>query len=171
LKAAILRLRAELSTAQADLAAAKSASPTRAELEQQLREHVQSLIDGGRPRLNIDNGRLVVSYPDQVLFSGSGVYSAPSGSASKLFAALDPDRFYDYLAQWLNDIPEGLTQQERDLRIAQLQQHILRLEQQEESLVEQAFSSGVTVERVFRSGWATLGIEPNTREVLQEAAE
>src|SRR5262249_15841015 len=97
LKSAINRLRDDLDTAQRDLAAAKAATPTRAELEQQLREHVQSLIDDGRPQLRIDKGKLLVTYPDVTQFSSTGVFSAPSGSASRLFAALDPDRLYDYL--------------------------------------------------------------------------
>jgi hypothetical protein len=169
IKAAIMRVRAELGTAHADLASAKTTTPTRAELEQQLKKHVQSLVTAGRPSLNIDNGRLVVTYPDQVMFSGSGVYSAPSGSASKLFAAIDPDRMYDYLSQWLEDIPAGLTAAERELRVAQLEQHIRRLEQQEECLIEMAQAQGVDVPRIFRSGWSLLLIEADTQQQLQAA--
>jgi hypothetical protein len=172
IKAAITRVRADIGTAQRDLAAAKAAPPTKAEIEKQLSDAVQQLMNEGCPRWTLDsNNRVQIFWPDTTAFSSTGTYSAPSGGASKLLAYLFPDAVFAALSRGLDQWPAGVPAAERELRVAQLEQHIRYLEYQEESLVEQAQAQGIDVHRIWRNGWAVLGIEPDVREELQQAAE
>jgi hypothetical protein len=171
-KAAITRVRADIGEAQRDLAAAKTAPPTRAEIEKQLSDAVQQLMNEGCPRWTLDsNNRVQIFWPDTSQFSSTGNYSAPSGGASRLLAYLFPDAMFAALSRGLDQWPAGVSVAERKLRVAELEQHIRNLEYQEESLVEQAHAQGIDAHRIWRTGWAVLGIEADVREELQMAAE
>jgi hypothetical protein len=171
-KAAVLRIRAELAEAHNNLATAKAAPPTRQEIEKQLSDHIQQLMNQGVPRWTLDaDGKVIINWPDTTQFSSTGTYSAPSGGASKLLCYLFPDQCFAALSRGLEDWPQGVSAAERDLRVAQLEQHIRNLEYQEESLIEQAQAQGIDAHRIWRSGWAVLGVEPDVREELQQAAE
>jgi hypothetical protein len=170
LQDAILRVRSELGTAQTELAQVKAAPPTRAEIEQQLIDHIQQLKNQGVPRWTLDsNNKVIVHWPDTSEFSVTGTFPAPSGGASRLLCHLFPDAMFAALTDGLDQWPEGLTAGERERRTQQLEHRILHLELSEEQLVDQAFASGVTVDRVWRSGWSVLGIEPDKMMEAQAA--
>jgi hypothetical protein len=168
LQAAIDRVRNELSKAQSALASVKAAVSTRAEIEQQLHDYINSLREHG-PHWTLEGNKVVVHSPDMTQFSGTGVFSAPSGSAIKLFAALLPDQLYAALTSGLDQWPEGLTTAERERRTQELEQQIRNLEHQEEHLITQALAQGLAVQRIYRNGWATLGLAPQRPQM--EAAE
>jgi hypothetical protein len=112
-----------------------------------------------------------ISWPDTSQFSVTGTFPAPSGGASKLLAYLFPDAMFAALTRGLDQWPEGVSAAARELRVAELEQHIRTLEYQEESLIEQAQAQGIEVHRIWRTGWSLLGVEPDRREELAQAAE
>jgi hypothetical protein len=169
LQDAIVRVRQELSTAQAELAQVKATPPTKIEITQQITDQINALREYA-PRWTLDaNNKLVIAWPDTPQFSATGTFNAPSGSASKLLAWMFPDQLFALLTDGIDAWPEGLSASERQRRIQELEHRIRNLEHQEEDLIEAAEKQGIEVPRVWRSGWATLSIEPGQAEVLAAA--
>jgi hypothetical protein len=86
---ALLRLRYEISTAQGELRRVRAAPPPASEIKAALVAEVDRMASDGAPRIAIDGGRVTIHWPDLQMYAVPGAaLSAPSGSASKLLAAL-----------------------------------------------------------------------------------
>jgi hypothetical protein len=122
-------------------------------------------------RVNVADGK--ITWPDKMQYAAPGAgLSAPSGSVGKLLAWLFKDAFLDALTVGIDQVTGGLSASERGERVTEIEEHLLRLEYQEESLIEQALASGIEVQRRYdASGFALLGIELPSHRMVMEAAE
>jgi hypothetical protein len=91
---ALIRLRREINIAQGELRQVKTAPPPASEIKAALVAEVDRMAGDGRPSWRIDDGgRVVVHWPDvQPYAAPGGALSAPSGSASRMLAALFGDQ-------------------------------------------------------------------------------
>src|SRR5262249_5551291 len=141
---AIERTRTEIYRLRSELHAAQSAPPPADEVRAALRAHVETLARSGKPGVRFaPDCKLDLFAADvtQVAAPG-GAFTAPSGSASKLFAAFFPERYLELLSEGLaNGYSGGLPMAERPGRIAELEEQIWLREVEEESLIEQAHSA------------------------------
>jgi hypothetical protein len=174
LKAAILRTRDEISAAQSELAAVKRALGTIEELGVELLMQLSRKAAAGRPRINVNAGKMSIGWPDVINLAPKGTaLSAPMGSCSDMLCWLHEQEIAKKLvADLIAALPEGggITEAERTARIAEIEAAIARLEHEEEALIEQALAAGIEVHRrVNASPWALLGIAPGSVEVLQAA--
>jgi hypothetical protein len=177
---AILRVRSEIKQARGDLYQLKAAPLPRAEIEQQIRAHVQQLVRDGTPRLDLRGGAVKVYWPDKAGFSATG--SAPAGAASALFAWLFPQQVYEMLIGGVDEtIVGGVSSADRISVGAEIEASIRTLGHQEESLIVAALAAGIEVHRRYdASPFALLGVEsvdevpvieePETEQIT-EAAE
>jgi hypothetical protein len=148
--------------------------PTKDAIKQQVKDEVQRLLLAGTPRITVNPDspdRIKIEWADNNPFTPN---AAPAGSAAKLLAFLFPTQMYAALLSGIEGLPDGISAAERAERKAKLEQRLLALEREEESLIEQALSAGlVGVERrPTASGWAILGLEPLPPDApVAEAAE
>ncbi len=90
---AILRLRHEIGMARGELQQIKTAPPPAAEIKAALVAEVDRMAAEGKPRVSIDGGRIAIHWPDVQPYAVSGAaLAAPSGSGSKMLAALFGDQ-------------------------------------------------------------------------------
>jgi hypothetical protein len=152
-----------------------AAPPSREEIETALRAEVQRLITLGTPSVSLGEGGKITTYwPDAPVLGGvkGQPVSAPSGSASALLAAMFPDAMFRMLTQGLDALEGGISARARVGIVAELEDKIANLENEEESLVEQALAAGLEVfRRSNASGWALLGIARPAVQQQMEAAE
>jgi Semialdehyde dehydrogenase, NAD binding domain len=100
-----------------------------------------------------------------------GALAAPSGSASKMLAALFPEQIKNLLLTGVEDVAGGIPSAERPQRIRDAEARILALEICEERLVCEALDAGLEVHRrIDANPWAILFAEP-PEAVRAEAAE
>jgi hypothetical protein len=176
LKAAILRTRDEISAAQGELRALRNAAGTLEELGVQVLREVERKAARGRPRLNVNAGKVSISWCDMIAFAPRDtVIGAPQGAASDLLCWLFEQQIMQKLfADLIAAQPEGggISEAERTARIAETEAAIAHLEHTEEALIEQALAAGIEVHRrPSASPWALLGIAPGAAEEVMEAAE
>jgi hypothetical protein len=127
----------------------------------------------GRPSWRIDDGgRVVVHWPDVQPYAAPGeAMSAPSGSASKMLAALFGDQLKKLLTAGVDEVKGGVASTERPKRVREIEARILALEIGEERLVMAALEEGVEVHRrIDASPWAILYADEEAA-VRAEAAE
>jgi hypothetical protein len=155
---AILRLRRDIAVAQGELRRVQTAPPPASEIRAVLVAEVDRMADEGRPHVAVDGGRVRVQWPDVMLYAGSGAaLSAPSGSASKMLAALFPAELKKLLAAGVGDVPGAVASAERPRLVRELEARVLALEVAEEKLVCEALDAGLDVHRrVDASPWAIL---------------
>jgi hypothetical protein len=91
---AIIRIRSEISSVRTELASLAAAAPTRAECEAAIHSFVARLASEGRPVFRAEAGKINITLPDEQLYAlpGQGLM-APSLSASRLLAAMNPEAF------------------------------------------------------------------------------
>jgi hypothetical protein len=113
-----------------------------------------------------------VHWPDvQPYAAPGGALSAPSGSASRMLAALFGDQLKKLLVGSVDDIKGAILSAERPKRVREVEAHILALEVAEERLVMAALEEGVEVHRrIDASPWAILYADEE-EAALAEAAE
>jgi hypothetical protein len=160
---AILRTRGEISQVQGYLIGVKSVPPTADEIKAAVVAEVNKLAKEGTPTFSFDGGKVKINWPDVQLYGppNQGL-AAPSGSASKEFCWLFPDKVIAKLSAEAEARGGDLSAAERRERIAQLEVRLAELEHEDESLVEQAIAAGVEVHRrTAASAYALLGIELN----------
>jgi hypothetical protein len=171
---AILRTRGEIARKQQELVAIKSAPWPASETRAWLRAEIARLAKNG-PRLAFgSDGRPEIVSPDIMQFTAPGVgLTAPSGSALRLMASLFPDQLLQCLEQQIIDAPGAVAVADRPARIREIEQQILKLEYEEESLLVQAQAAGLEVHRRPQaSAHAILGLRsPILPPPLLEAAE
>ena len=173
LSAALLRVRGEIGAAKGELAMVLAAPPPMNEIRQQVRDLVGKLAHEGKPRISVEGGKVEIMLPDVTQFAGAGqVFSAPSGSASRLWAAINPDGFYDWIMSTVGAVEGGISAEKRASREAELKARIRALEHEEESLVTAALDSGIEVHRRWdASPLAMLGVTDEPLGALAVAAE
>ena len=176
LKAAILRTRNEISVAQSELRALRNAIGTLEELGVQVLREVERKAARGRPRVNVNAGKVSIAWPDVItLGPRDQVIGAPQAAASDMLCWLHEQEIAkklvtDLVAQL--PVGGGISEAERIARIAETEPAIARLENEEEALIEQATAAGIEVHRrVNASPWALLGIAPGAAEEVLQAAE
>ena len=176
LKAAILRTRNEISVAQSELRALRNAIGTLEELGVQVLREVERKAARGRPRVNVNAGKVSIAWPDVItLGPRDQVIGAPQAAASDMLCWLHEQEIAkklvtDLVAQL--PVGGGISEAERTARIAETEPAIARLENEEEALIEQALAAGIEVHRrVNASPWALLGIAPGAAEEVLQAAE
>ena len=176
LKAAILRTRNEISVAQSELRALRNAIGTLEELGVQVLREVERKAARGRPRVNVNAGKVSIAWPDVItLGPRDQVIGAPQAAASDMLCWLHEQEIAkklvtDLVAQL--PVGGGISEAERTARIAETEPAIARLENEEEALIEQATAAGIEVHRrVNASPWALLGIAPGAAEEVLQAAE
>jgi hypothetical protein len=170
---ALIRLRREINIAQGELRQVKTAPPPASEIKAALVAEVDRMAGDGRPSWRIDDGgRVVVHWPDvQPYAAPGGALSAPSGSASRMLAALFGDQLKKLLVGSVDDIKGAILSAERPKRVREVEAHILALEVAEERLVMAALEEGVEVHRrIDASPWAILYADEE-EAALAEAAE
>jgi hypothetical protein len=173
---AILRTRAAIRAAQAALLAVKDAPLPPDEIKRALTAAIDRMAAEGGPQLDLVGGKVVIRWPDVSEFAGANAaFAAPSGGASKLMAWLWRDRLIEALTSGIDEITGGVPAAARAGRIAEMEAEVLRLERDEESLVEMALAAGLEVHRRYgASPLALLGIEVMSavdEAVPAEAAE
>ena len=169
---AVLRVRGEIMRVRAELIALKEAPLPASEVKARVIGEIDRLANQGCPRLDLREGKVKVHWPDVVEFAGPGqVFSAPSGSASKLACWLFRDQLIERLTAGLDH--DGIPAAERGPRERDLRAAMLQLELEEESLVVQALAAGLECHRRFdTSPFALLGLVPfDLQPLLAEAAE
>lgn len=161
LKDAILRLRNAITTAQGEINRLRMSPLPPADIKSAIVAHIEKMAAQGQPRLDVENGKVQISFPDEIMFSAPGaVRSAPCGSATQLVAWLFKDRLIDALTNGVDQIKGGVSQVERDRRSAELNAQLRRLEHEEEALVLQALEAGLECHRrVMASPFALLGLD------------
>jgi len=141
-------VRQQIMRKQQELISLRSAPWPAGEQRDWLRAEIARLQKNG-PRLVFgSDGRPEIISPDITQFTAPGVaLTAPSGSALRLMAALFPDELLRCLEQQIIEVPSAVPFAVRPERIAEIEQQILRLEFEEESLIEQALAQGLEVHR------------------------
>jgi hypothetical protein len=125
----------------------------------------------------ITGPKIDVHLPDVVLYGqGGGGLAAPSGSVSRIIAAIDPEGSFRRIMAAVPETGEGISAADRARREREIAAEILRLEHVEEALVVRALAAGLEVHRrPDASGWALLGLTATARPVeappMAEAAE
>jgi hypothetical protein len=169
---AIRRVRGQIGSAQGELAAVRRAPPSAEEVREVVRSEIAARGQRGMPRLMVEGGGEVsVHWPDEVRIHAAGqALSAPAGSASALLCALFGPLIEQFL---LFDVQEGgISADERANAIKQLEEQIVQLQHQEESLIVMAHQQGVEAFRNPMSCWAMLSLSPGPpAPVVLEAAE
>jgi hypothetical protein len=171
---AIVRTRREIAAAQHEVRAVRALPPSREELINQLIDEIAGMAAAGKPRFDLRDGKLRVHWPDVVSLAPKGtVVSAPSGSSSRLLCWLMGEEVIKRLGhELLDNLPDGISAEERKTRIAECEASIMRLEHEEESLIEQALDAGIEVHRrVTASAYAMLSIEADAEVPVLQAAE
>jgi hypothetical protein len=175
---AILRTRTEIAVASSELAAVRHASGTLEELGIQIIEEIERKAARGKPRVSVNASKLSVHWSDVVSFAPKGtVISAPMGSGSDMMCWLFQKEIAqklvaDLLAQHQESGGPGISEEERSERTKELEARVMRLEHEEECLIDQALAQGVEVHRrTGASPWALLGIAPGAAEEVLQAAE
>jgi hypothetical protein len=176
LKQAILRTRNEISAAQSELRALRNATGTLEELGVQVLREIEAKAARGRPRVNVNAGKVSIAWPDVINLAPKGTaLSAPMGSCSDILCWLhEPEIARKLIIDLVAALPEGggISEAGRTARIAEIEADIARLENEEEALIEQALAAGIEVHRrVNASPWALLGIAPGAAEEVLQAAE
>jgi hypothetical protein len=168
---ALLRLRYEIGTAQGGLAQVRTAPPPASEIRAALAAEVDRMAGGGAPRVVIDAGRVSIYWPDVMMYATPGAaLSAPSGSASKMLAALFPEQLKKLLTAGIVDVKGGIPSAERPRLIREAEARIFALEVAEERLVIAALDAGLEVHRrIDASPWAILNADAEVAHA--EAAE
>jgi hypothetical protein len=162
---ALLRIRAEISNVDTELARTKSAPPSRDEIVQTLRDEVQRKINAGTPRVIVDAGAVKVEWPDDSRFA----QYAAGGSASNLWCWLNPDSVFKQLMSGIEGV-DGLSKPEREAKLAELAARKVQLELQEEAAVVLAQAEGHEVHRrAAASPLAILGLMPASAPQVQAA--
>jgi hypothetical protein len=171
LKDAILRLRREIANANSELSALRTAPLPPADIKAEISRQIAAMADQGRPVLRLDGGSVEVAWPDVAQFANPGQpMAAPNGGASKLLCWLFQDQITAALTNGVDDVVGGISTAEREARTAELNDEILRLEHEEESLIVQALDAGLDVHRRYQaSPFALLGLEVETQAALQAA--
>jgi len=170
---AIMRLRGEIGRVRAELVRLKEAPLPPDEIKIALTAEIDRLASEGRPRINLNGGRVKVAWPDVMEFAAPNTaFSAPNGSASRLLAWLFRDRLVEAVTAGLDGLA-GVPSAERPGLERELRRSLLELELAEESLVVQAIAAGLEVHRRFdTSPHALLGLMPfdmRPQPVLQAA--
>jgi hypothetical protein len=116
------------------------------------------MADGGAPHVAVALGKVTIHWPDvQPYAVPGGVLSAPSGSASRLLAALFGDQLKDLLTAGITDLGGAIPSADRPRLIREAEARILALEIGEERLVCEALDQGLEVHRrIDASPWAIL---------------
>jgi hypothetical protein len=178
LPTAILRVRREISVAQGELRAARAAPGDLEELGVEVLMEIERKAQRGRPRVNINAGKVSINWPDTVaLGPRNTVIGAPQGAASDQLCWLFQKEVSQKLVADLVDQQReggstGITESERAARIVEIEHDIARLEHMEECLIEQAIDAGLEVHRrVNASPWALLSIEAGAEVPVMVAAE
>jgi hypothetical protein len=173
---AILRTRNEITAAQSELRALRNAAGTLEELGVQVLREVERKAARGRPRVNVNAGKVSIAWPDVItLGPRDQVIGAPQAAASDMLCWLHEQEIAKKLfADLVTALPEGggLSEAERSARLAETEAAIARREHEEEALIEAAIAQGIEVHRrTGASPWALLGIAPGAAEGVLEAAE
>jgi hypothetical protein len=168
---AILRLRHEIGIARGELQRIKTAPPPAGEIRAAIEADVDRMAAEGQPNVVVDAGRVRVIWPDVMLYAVPGqAMSAPSGSASRMLAALFGDQLKLMLTAGIVDAPGAIPSGDRPGLIRDAEARIFALEIGEERLVVAALESGLEVHRrIDASPWAILYAAAD--EVHAEAAE
>jgi hypothetical protein len=169
---ALLRLRHEISIAQGEGRRVQVAPLPASEVRAALVAEVDRMARDGAPHISVDAGRVVVHWPDVQLYAAPGAgLSAPSGSASRLLAALFGDQLKDLLTAGITDLRDAIPSADRPRLIRDAEARIFALEIAEERLVITALEHGVEVHRrIDASPWAILysGAEEAVQAVAAE---
>ncbi len=171
---ALLRVRREINVVQGELRRVKTAPPPAVEIKAALVAEVDRMAAEGKPHVSIDGGgRVVVHWPDVQPYAVSGAaLAAPSGSASKMLAALFGDQLKKLLTAGVDDVKGAIPSAERPKRVREIEARILALEVAEERLVVAALDEGLEVHRrIDASPWAILYADEEAAHAHAEAAE
>jgi hypothetical protein len=169
---ALVRLRHEINIAQGELLRVKTAPPPSSEIKAALVAEVDRMAAEGRPRVSVDGGKVALHWPDVQPYAVPGAaLSAPSGSASRMLAALFPEQLKKLLTAGIVDVKGGIPSAERPRLIREVEARIFALEVAEERLVMAALEAGLEVHRrIDASPWAILYADEEAA-VPAEAAE
>ncbi len=168
---ALLRVRDEIRSTQAELMMVRAAPLPADEIKAQLAAEVERLAREARPSIRVEGGKVALHWPDVQLYAGPNqAFTAPSGSASKLLCALFPDQLEKLLTAGVADVPGAISSADRPGRMRDLEARIYGLEIAEERLVMMALDAGLEVQRrPEASPWAVLTTTED--QALAEAAE
>jgi hypothetical protein len=168
---ALMRLRHEINIAQGELQRLRAAPPPASEIKAAIAAEVDRMAGDGTPHVTVAAGKVTVHWPDQQLYASPGsALSAPSGSASKLLAALFPEQLKRLLTAGIVDTKGAIASADRPRLIRDAEARILGLEIGEERLVMAALDAGLEVHRrIDSSPWAILFA--GDAEAVAEAAE
>jgi hypothetical protein len=119
------------------------------ELHEDAEEQVRALALRGRPRVSVDNGKLVIRHVDDGWTGGVAM------DAAAFAAWLNPEAMMDKLREQIDEMRAAQLKRnvlvmrvsERDERLASIDKHILEVERQEEWLIERAADFNMVVER------------------------
>jgi hypothetical protein len=170
-KDALLRVRRDIAGIKHELAQVAAAPLPPDEIKAEIVRQVEALAAQGRPRLNLENGKVALSFPDMPAF-GTGALTTPSGAVSQWLCWLFGDLVVERLCVGVDGIENGLRQEERETRSVELETKLLKLEHEEEALVVLALSERLEVHRrLGASVMALLGLEAAPEPVSVQAAE
>jgi hypothetical protein len=165
LEAALERLRGDLFETRAELFRLRGAPLPAADIKARLTAEVDRMMR--QPQLDIGNGKVKVQWPDVSEFA----LHPGNGSVSGMLIWLFRDIILERLTGGIDDaVPDGagIPLTERGPREAALLIQILRIERQEEALVEQILAAGRAVMRrrdvdpmaLLGIGWPTPDVQP-----------
>jgi hypothetical protein len=170
LQQAITRVRAAIDIAQREVRTVRSAPLPAATIASSIRDQIRELAAAGMPHVTIGGGDMPprIEWPDGPQL---GALGAASLGATKLFAAMFPERLEEVLLVGVDGI-QGIDPADRAERLERLGADVLQLEHEEEALVQLALAKGLdgVGRRGDTSGWVLLGVEPIPLADLATAA-
>jgi hypothetical protein len=156
---ALMRLRAEIANATAQLATAKDAPLPKEDVQLRANNYVAELAKRGQPKVNRKG---------DVSWESTWASSPPSMRAIETMAWLFPERFAQRLEDLIDGLPDPdlvLNAADRRKCIRELEQTIEKLERDEEAAVAMCIADGVDVlRRANASPLAVLGVAIVKRE-------
>lgn len=165
------RLYREATLTRHEMSRIAAAPQPLADIENQITAEVDRMANAGRPTIDVNNGRTIISWPDVATHAPG----APAGAASAMFAWLFGDALRETLIAAAHDAVgdrEGIPVAERPALIAKLQAEHDRHEIAVEAAIEAARADGVIVpRRGAPSPMALLQIVYRGYAVTAEAAE
>jgi len=147
-ESALLRVRRDIAGIKNELARIAAAPLPPQQIRAEIERQVEALAAQGRPRLDLEGGKVGLTFADQPAFANAGAaLTAPSGSATRWLCWLFQDEIVRRLTVGVDGIENGLTREERETRTAELQRHMLAREHEEEALIVRALALGLDVHR------------------------
>jgi hypothetical protein len=148
IKDSLLRVRSEIANVKGEIIRTQRAPLPAADIKREVERRVKELAERGRPILNLDDGKVGLTFADMPMFSDTATaLSAPPGSATALLCWLFGRTIIESLTSGLDGIEGGLSSEQRGDKLAKLDRELLQRELAEESLVVAALAQGLECHR------------------------